>query len=497
MDRVTPPKKKLLSRIFGNRLTYTLFSLLVVVLGSYFAIQYARGNWRVTDDGVAVNTGLLNANSFPNGAQVFVNDKLITATDDTIYLNPDIYQVRIVKEGYSTWQKELSIQKELVTQTNATLFPIAPSITPLTFTGVSNIHPSPDGQKVLFYVNEANPTSKNGFYVLELTSNLLSLQNGPKQITDDVPEYQLATAHVIWSPDSNEVMVLLDESLSGKEFLLDISKKTNLLQELDISYTRKNTLSAWEEEIYQKERQYLAKFPDEIIEVATTSAKNVYISPDKKRILYTATASSTLAEDLIPPIPATSNQAEERNLIPGNIYVYDREEDKNFRVLSDTERPYLSITDLLNGQATASAEMILPIKQTETELMSTLIVDKYVLSDDLDQLELRQLDASPEAFLRLQATDHENKMQTAINFANYYTGVQLNSLQWFPDSKHLLYVSDNKIHIMEYDGQNNTVIYSGPFAEEFVYPWPDGSKLIINTSFSPDSPFNLYAITLK
>ena len=129
--------------------------------------------------------------------------------------------------------------------------------------------------------------------------------------------------------------------------------------------------------------------------------------------------------------------------------------------------------------------------------MSTLIVDKYVLSDDLDQLELRQLDASPEAFLRLQATDHENKMQTAINFANYYTGVQLNSLQWFPDSKHLLYVSDNKIHIMEYDGQNNTVIYSGPFAEEFVYPWPDGSKLIINTSFSPDSPFNLYAITLK
>ena len=496
MDQVTPPKKKLLSRIFSHRLTYTLFSLLVVILGSYFAIQYARGNWRVTDDGVAVNTGLLNANSFPNGAQVFVNDKLITATDDTIYLNPDIYQVKIVKEGYSTWQKELSIQKELVTQTNATLFPIAPSITPLTFTGVSNIHPSPDGQKLLFYVSEANPSSKNGFYVLELTSNLLSLQNGPKQITDDVPEYQLVTAHVIWSPDSNEVMILVDEELGGKEFLLEVSRKTDLTQELDISYTRQNTLSAWEEEIYQKERQYLAKFPTEVIEVATQSAKNVYISPDKKRLLYTATASTTLAEDLIPPLPATNTQAEERDLIPGHIYVYDREEDKNFRVFNEEQRPYLDleISNLLVESATATSQIS---QSAPVQLTSALLLDKHLLSDDLDQNQLRQLDASPEAFLRLQATDHNNKLQTATNFANYYTGVQLNSLQWFPDSKHLLYISDNKIHIMEYDGQNNTVIYSGPFAQDFVYPWPDGSKLIINTSFSPDSPFNLYAITLK
>jgi len=70
-------------------------------------------------------------------------------------------------------------------------------------------------------------------------------------------------------------------------------------------------------------------------------------------------------------------------------------------------------------------------------------------------------------------------------------------MQWFPDSKHLLFVQDGKIKIMEYDGQNSTTVYSGPFANDFVYPWPDGSKLIIKTSFSPDSPDNLYVIDLK
>ncbi len=49
---------------------------------------------------------------------------------------------------------------------------------------------------------------------------------------------------------------------------------------------------------------------------------------------------------------------------------------------------------------------------------------------------------------------------------------------------------------MEYDGQNRTTLYSGPFVNRFLYPWPDGSRLLIQTSFSPETPANLYAIEL-
>ena len=476
-------KKNIIGKFFSSRLGYTLLSIAFVVAGSYLAIQYARGNWRVTDNGVVANTGLLNANSFPTGAQVFINDKLVTATDDTIYLEPDVYQIKIIKEGYSTWKKELDIQKELVTQTNAVLFPVAPSLIPLTFTGISKLHPSPDGQKLLFYTDSASIDAKNGFYILELNSNFLSLQNSPKQLTDDLPALNLAEANIIWSPDSTELILMTTKEVGGKEFLLTTNAKIELNEQKDIAYQRQRILSGWEEEIYLKERQYLAKFPEEVIEIATMSAKNVYISPDKKRMIYTATASASIPEEIVPPIPATNTQIEERDLVPGNIYVYDREEDKNFRVLSETERPYL-IDSLI---ATESAQLI----DQDTELN---FITKILLSNDLDQEKAKSLEASPTAFLRLQAAD---KLATAKNFAHYYTGTQLNSLQWFPDSKHLLYITENKVQVMEYDGQNNTVVYSGPLAEEFVYPWPDGSKLLIRTRFSPDSPFNLYAINLK
>jgi hypothetical protein len=487
--------KNLLKAIFTTRLGYTLFSLIVIVVGSIFAILYARGSWRLTKDGMVANTGLLHANSFPTGAQVFIDDRLVTATDDTIYIDRGEYWIKIVKEGYSVWQKQLLVQKELVSQTNATLFPTAPSLMPLSLTGVSNLYPSPDGQKILFYVNQASSVTSNGFFLLELTSNFLSLQSGPRQITDDIPALELDKAHVIWSPDSQEVMILVDEEFGGKEFLIAVDKKNSLLEQGDISYLRTKTLSAWEEEIYQKERLFLEKFPPEILQIATESAKNVYISPDKKRLLYTATADVTLPEELIPPPPAASNQVEERSLKTGNIYVYDREEDKNFLVLNEEVRPNFPLQNLgITNNNLKDNNQIIDTKDQETVLT---FLNKQLLSDDVFNAELRQLEASPEAFLRLQAESAIDKKTTAVNFANYYSGVSLNSLQWFPDSKHLLYVADGKIQIMEYDGQNNTVIYSGPFIDEFVYPWPDGSQIIIYTSFSPDSPFNLYAINLK
>lgn len=476
--------KKFLNRllkILGSRVVYTLLSIVIIALGSYLAIQYARGSWRVTNKGIVANTGLLNVNSFPTGAQVFIDDKLITATDDTIYLEPDTYQVKIIKEGYSPWYKALTVQSELVTQSNALLFPSAPSITPLTFTGIDNVNPSPDGQKVLFFTNQASSQLKNGFYVLDLNSNFLSLQSGPKQVTDNLEDLDLMNAQIIWAPDSTEFIILA----KNKEFLVSIDKKINLSEQKDISFQKKDILAQWEEEIYLRERQFLAKFPKEILELTKNSAKNVYLSPDKKRLLYTATASVTLAEDIVPPVPATNTQAEARTLEPGAIYVYDREEDKNFKVATVAALP-----DLLNqtdSNATDTATL-------NDEVADKINTEKIILADDLEEAVAKSLEASPTAFNRLQRADN---FSTALSFANYYTAAQLNTIQWFPDSKHLLFVEEGKIKIMEYDGQNKTTVYSGPFANDFVYPWPDGSKLVIKTSFSPDSPNNLYVIDLK
>lgn len=414
----------------------------------------------MTDNGFVQGTGLLAANSFPTGAQVNINGKLVTATNDTMYLEPGEYDVEILKDGYTSWRKKLRIDQSLVAQTNAVLFPKAPSLSTLTFNGAKNVSPSPDGQKIIYY-SDSNTSSggKNGLYLLELNNNPFSFQKETRQISDDSQAFDLENAQFIWSPDSSELILVS----KNREVLLNLNTVNTLDQLKDIELTKKQLLSQWEQEMYLRERENFAKFPPEIIKIATQSARNVYISPDKKRMLYTMNEEVELPTALIPPVPASNTQAEERLLVADGIYVYDREEDKNFRVATRTKE-------------------------------STQKTEKMLLALDILDANSPRLNASASAFSYLQAS---SSAQTATNFNVYHSSVFADTLQWFPDSKHLIFVENNTVVIMEYDTTNRVTLYSGPFADNFVYPWPNGDRLIILTSFSSDTPQNLYALELK
>lgn len=452
------------------RVVYTLASALLIIIGSLVAIRFAQGyRFSFSPQSSAVrSTGLLAANSFPTGAQVIVNEKLIGATDDTFYLEPGSYSVEISKDGYYPWIKTLEIQPELVVQTNAQLFRRVPTLTPLTYTGLHNISPSPDGEKLLFYTASASARARNGLYVLDLTTSLLNSQREPRQIAEEAAGFDLETADFIWSPDNSQVIV----SSNGHEVLLDINKKSALNSLPDIGFRRKEILSEWEAEMYVRERQYLGKFPPRILEIASQSAMNVYLSPDKKKLLYTATESATIADNLVPPLPAANTQPQERELVPGSTYVYDREEDRNFKIDVISNNPeYLRI-------ATESAQ---------------INAGKTLLATDLN-MTARTLAASPSSFLRLTAS---TSAQTADNYAQYYSSLYSHGIQWFPDSRHILFTDGTSIYLIEYDNTNRTAVYSGPFDPTFIYPWPDGSRILTLTSLGSMALPNLYAIELK
>lgn len=437
---------------------FTLVSALLILGGTYLTIQYANGAYRVTENGLVSESGLLSLTSAPTGAEVYINEKLVTATNDTLYLEPNSYQVKIKKDGYSEWNKEIQLQKGVVSQANALLFPSAPSLTPLTFTGVENISPSPDGQKILFYSASNSIEKNNGLYLLELSDNTLSFQRGSRQISQDSSSIDLATANFIWSPDSGQVLLLSE----NREILLDLSKLNDLDRLPDMSFRKKQLLTEWEDEMALREQQFLVKFPAQMIEIATSSATNVFFSPDKKKLLYTATASAQLADNLVPPLPGINSQTQERQLEPGGIYIYDREEDTNFRVgTQSNDSEYKSLFSI--GIADPSATNAL----TATESG------------------------------RRSFQSATSSAELAANYRRYHSPLFTESYQWFPDSKHIFFTEDDAIRIKEYDGANSITIYSGPFDGDFVFPWPDGSRLLIATQFSPNVPLNLYAIELR
>ena len=250
---------KTLTKLFKNSLFVTLCSAMVIIGGTYVVIQLAKG-YRPTVNGNLQGTGLLAANSIPNGAQVYLNGKLVTATDTTLNLEPGEYVIEIKKDGFSTWKKVLKIEKELVTQTNVVLFPAVPGLTPLTYTGAINVSPSPDGQKLVFYVASASAQTKNGLYVLDLADNLLSVKKGPHQISQEARGFNLSQAIIIWSPDSAQLLL----SFERKNVMLDPNKMNTLTELQDVSYKLPRLFSEWEEELYKRERTNLAKFPNEI-----------------------------------------------------------------------------------------------------------------------------------------------------------------------------------------------------------------------------------------
>ena len=72
------------------------------------------------------------------------------------------------------------------------------------------------------------------------------------------------------------------------------------------------------------------------------------------------------------------------------------------------------------------------------------------------------------------------------------------NFMWHPDSRHLIFATNGKINILEYDGQNQTTVYAGPFLDSYVFPWTDGLSLVILAKLNnPNVPYNLYRIGLE
>lgn len=426
-----------------NLLTFTIL-VLIIALTSIIGI-FVRG-YRIDLDNRSLRpTGILSATSIPEGAQVWVNGKLKTATDQTVILSPDEYQVEIKKPGFTTWKKTITIEKEVVSETSAYLFPIAPDLRALTFTGASKPQISPDGAKLVYLVTseeEANETvtdkitpetnsninseneatvtalpreTKIGLWLINLTERPLSRSFQSRIFVKLIPDFDFEKITIHWSPDSRKIMMTIPDAKEGKNyFLLDTNQSYDfttppLISEKEVQALK--TLAEWEEQETLNLQQLFNKLPEKLQEYLTSNTINLSFSPDELKILYQAKEDFNLPEKFISKqIIGASTQKETRQLKAGSWYVYDAKEDKNFLVLENQD-----------------------IK-----------------------------------------------------------------ISWFPSSRHLLLTNEAvSIEIIEYDGHNQTTLYSGPFENNYAFPFPSGKQLLILTSLNRNRPPDLYSISLE
>src|SRR3989344_3549248 len=134
-----------------HRTKITIVVFLVLALVGIIAIFWARGFKPNFKNGTIERTGLIVANSIPTGAQVYLDDRLTSATDTNIaFLEPKVYRLKIEKDGYTTWEKDIEVKADLAVEIKALLFPTAPEMKPLTISGAANPTLSPDGEKIVY-----------------------------------------------------------------------------------------------------------------------------------------------------------------------------------------------------------------------------------------------------------------------------------------------------------------------------------------------------------
>lgn len=394
-----------------------IITAVVLIAATYLLVRYAQGyrltldrNNLFTKDSIKLTpTGLLVATSEPDGASVYINNHLTSASNTTIDLAPGEYTVRIVKEGYLPWEKKMKVQKEVVAQTQALLFPSAPRLESITTTGVLNPTPDPTGGSIAFGVASASAVRKNGVFILDMnTRPILTLRSASLQIADNTLD-QLGTGQFSWSPNARELLV---HTTKSKAIYRLISGEFNPSPQ-DITATLATTLSQWQKENEEKEKARLESLKPVLGEFINKHFKVVAWSYDETKMLYEASDSAKLPAFIDPPLLGGNTQKEEREIKPGKLYVYDIKEDKNFSLWETNQK-------------------------------------------------------SPKPL-------------------------------WLFDNRHFVFVEDKQIKIVEYDGANKTVVYAGPFEGNFVYPWPDGSRLVILASLNPQAGMapNLYTINLK
>ena len=382
-----------------------------IITSTYVISLIARGYRFSIKDGLVLNaTGMISAISRPKGASVFIDEKLVTATDDTINLTPGVYSLKINKDGFLPWQKTITIKPETVYQADVQLFSAVPDLKPLTLTGAINPSSNIDNTKIVYAVASASATKDNGLYLIESNGLPISLIRGiSRQLSPNTATIDWSKFTYTFSPNSREILATsIDTQVN---YLLSLDTIIDPLKLIDSTNNLSVIKQDWQLQTDILITAKLDRLPKVIQPlIATNSAKDIQFSSDEDKILYLAQSDDNITKNIITPPPAQSTQNQSRAIKKDNYYVYDLKDDTNF----------------------------------------------------------------------------------LIGYKN-----DLTNPNWLPNSSNIVFVQNQNLNVIDYDGTNQQTLFSSNFDPNCVYPWVDGSKIVILTSTYPSAPANLYTISTR
>lgn len=320
---------------FSEHFIRTVVLVLLVAL-SVSIILYARG-YRVDVLNRKLSpTGILAISSNPKAAKVFVNGEFKGVTDVNLSLTPGTYTIDVKKEGFIPFSKTLILRGELVEAVDPILFPQNPSLSPLTNLGVTKAVEIDSSNKVLV-MSETGDPERDGIYVFEASQTPLNIFPPLKKLALKSTLLQAGSfqdSSVIFSDDFKQAIISLSINESETvSYLLSLDQENQV--PLNVTESKQTIVAAWDKERQKEMVKILETYPKEIRKIATSSMEVIKYSPDRTKVVYRAKKEANLPIVIKPPLIAANQTKEVRSITTGSVYVYDRKEDKNYRIGDD------------------------------------------------------------------------------------------------------------------------------------------------------------------
>lgn len=265
-----------------------MISVLSAIISTTILITFiARGYIPRYNNGIKIiSTGILSTTSIPKNANVIINDKLYTTTDNSINLVPGNYQLQITKSGYLPWNKTVTIQKEMVTQANASLFKTNPKLLPITTSVSLAPTANTDLSQIVYIAPSSSNSVKPGIYLIESTYYLPSVINKyqSKYITSNPFTSTDDTISFVFSPNSKQL--ILTSAMKHTSYLINLTGNELTQNPIEINLPNKKLDLEWSQQAKEIETLNRNKIPKIFLDTIATNSASVSFSYDENKIMY-------------------------------------------------------------------------------------------------------------------------------------------------------------------------------------------------------------------
>lgn len=472
-----------------------MFAFFFVIVGTAIVYLYANG-WRLDPfKQELIKTGVITVESEPFLANVYINNEEKGRTPRSTSLPIGIYNVKVTRDGYVDWYKDVEVKEEKST-------PVFPWLIRKDITS-SNIFTKDDESFVNSWVNETKDhifilTSKTDgstytYSILryDVNTTFWDLSSNPKVVFSTSSTTPL-TIDLNLSPSGLLAVMTIQTEDTVKKYFWDSSKMNTkeLLEEIDIvpfsdytmSWSKNNGYLIFESNTdlisfnTDKQTRYLLlKKLEGKTYIWTTDEQGYFYSvelKDEDEKIYEYTLNQTEMDGSNPKslISSIFLQKNTEYILPyreetgdGKYLPFKNSPEsiksvgsiEQIRVNQNAKGAYIK-TDTASYWYDISTQMYILISPYATEYLEMSYDNKKILIKDDTGYNIFTFDK--------EDGDHTTEIGTKLLISK---DEDIKQIRWLSNSSYLYYTTVDNVYIIDIDGDNKTEILSK--AQDYKY----------------------------